>query len=126
MSKIHISQFPEGYILPSGKRLTREDAEIIGRAAGLNMTHVSADDEDYLKPEWIPDGNGGHSIVHTNPVHRPYIYEKSPLPPTLQFYRSDAGLGLFSSYTINLKTLEPTSRSPNQNRLPEDIRSKLT
>jgi len=123
MSKTCISE--EGYTLPSGKRLTREDACLIGREAGLNTSRICDDDLDYLNPEWItcPETRD-NMLIHNNPVYRPFIYEKAPLPPTLQFYTSSPGLIPKSSYTINLKTLKPTSSSPNKNEIPEYILSK--
>jgi len=121
MSRIHISEFEGGYPLKSGKRLTREDAEIIGREAGLDTSRKSSDDES-LNIEKVSDGEGGYTVVHNNSVYRPYIYEKAPLPPLLIFISSSPTMK--PRYTINLNTLKPTGNSEIQFGISEYIRLK--
>jgi len=128
MSKIPITK-DSSYILPNGKELTREDALLIGYEAGLNTRPTSDNDYDYLEAEMISDANGGSYLVHHNPVYRPYVYEKEPLPPMLVFLCSSihdiqGNVNMSSSYTINLKTLKPTAKSMIQNAIPEYIRSR--
>jgi hypothetical protein len=117
-----LTRIPEGgFTLPSGKVLTREDAELIGKLAGLDTSRKSDDDET-LNVEKVPDNEGGYNVVHRNPVYRPYIYKKLPLPPMLVFISSSPGNA--SSYTINLNTLKPTGSSKIQKELPASIRSR--
>ena len=111
----------EGIPLKSGKMLTREVAEEIGRAVGLDMTR-KADDDETLGVEKVSDNKGGYDVVHRNPIYRPYIYKKSPLPDMLVFISSSPGSA--SSYTINLNTLKPTGNSKIQKEIPVSIRSK--
>ncbi len=125
----HISHYTNGYVLKSGKTLTREDAELIGKEAGLDTARVEDDNIEYLKPEWINCSEfGGGWLIHNNPVHRPYIDENPPTPPMLQFLSSSPcdleGLPTKSAYTINLNTLKPTKNSPIQKEIPEYILSK--
>jgi hypothetical protein len=105
-----------GYVLPSGKILTREDALLIGENAGLKNSRVG--DTVYLKQECPVTGD--MMVVEQNPIYRPFIDENNPLPPMLQFFTGICK----SSYTINLNTFKPTCNSPIQKGVPEYIRLK--
>jgi hypothetical protein len=124
----HISHYKNGYVLKSGKTLSQEDAELIGKEAGLDTTRVGDDNVEYLKPEWKSSEYAGAWLTHNNPVYRPYIDENPPTPPMLQFLSSSTfdleGLPTKSAYTINLNTLKPTKNSPIQKGIPECILSK--
>jgi len=136
-----LSYFEGGYLLKSGKMLTREDANLIASEAGLNTDH-SLDKQYERIPEYSDSGKiCGSYIKQHNPVYTPYIDHNEPLPPMLQFFSSQIISNKFlsdlisggsakpecegSSYTINLNTLKPTRNSPLQKEIPEHIRIKL-
>jgi len=123
----------DGYVLPSGKTLTREDARLIGDSAGLQcsipddhpdwMLHPSTGERVFMSSHIkIDHPDGGTVTVERFPVYRPFIDENKPLPPMLQFFTT--GLKPTSSYTINLNTWRPTRNSPIQTCIPKHIRSK--
>jgi len=103
----------EGFILKSGKKLMYEDAILIANHVGLNTDHSTKFEYEYIED----------CTVCKNPVYTPHIDSNEPLPPMLQFLRSD-GIPR-SEYTINLNTLEPTRNSPIKKAIPEYIRIKL-
>jgi hypothetical protein len=122
-----ISEFEGGYLLNSGKRLTREIAEEIGRGAGLNMNFVPHEDRNAKKV----DLDSGIGFAETNPFYSAYIDENPPKPPMLQFFSSCVNTdvetfgAMRSRYTINLNTLKPTGPSPIQTQLSEAVLAKL-
>jgi hypothetical protein len=110
----------DGYAIRPGIVLTREDALLIGKNAGLQTSRTG--DIVYLKEE-CPI-TGGIMVVEQNPIYMPYIDDNNPLPPMLQFFISCPGAIPKSSYTINLNTFKPTYNSPIQTGVPEYIRTK--
>jgi hypothetical protein len=140
MPEVGRNTFPltaDGYVLPSGKTLTLEDARLIGDSAGLPCSipddHpgwfiVPTTGKRGFRPTLVKvyhyDDNGlatDSELVETNPIYRPYIIDKKPLPPLLAFL---SHCDPKSSYTINLNLWKPTSNSKIQTYIPKHIRSK--
>lgn len=122
-----LSTFKGGYVLPNGKRLTKEIADEIGRDVGLDMTPKPIEERE-IRAIDMGDGVG---YAERNPFYTAYIDENDPLPPMLQIFSSCVvsdvlEFGRMSSrYTINLRTLKPTKGSPIQTPLSETILSRL-
>lgn len=108
----------EVYLLKSGKMLTRELADLIGKEAGLDTSRRSYDS---LNEEQIDDLEfGGKRLIHKNPIYAPYIDNNEPYPPMLMFFSSSPS-ELRSVYTINLNTLKPTVNSLIKAKIPDCI-----
>jgi hypothetical protein len=119
-----MTNFRDGFTLKSGKKLSVEDAYLIGEEAGL-LTRRKADHKDSSTTEWILcPVTGDRVLIQTNPIYIPYIDNNEPTPPMLQFISSCNGSICKSSYTINLNTLKPTANSPIKKEIPEYIRAK--
>ena len=122
-----LSAFEGGYVLPNGKRLTKEIADEIGRGVGLDMTPKPIEQRENRAID-MGDGIG---YAERNPFYTAYIDENDPLPPMLQIFSSCVvtdvlEFGRMSSrYTINLKTLKPTKASPIQTPLSDEILRQL-
>lgn len=119
------------YTLPSGKELTRQIAQEIGLNAGLDTTWR---EEAEREPETITITEDGEMVeryrTEKKPVYRPFIIDVAPKPPMLLFISTShndisGNPTQKSAYTINLKSLYPTSASPLKTFIPMHIRSAL-
>lgn len=117
-----LRDFEGGYILPSGKLLTVEIANDIGKSVGLQPPTGNYEiDNNRVK---IEDELGSYYGL-VIPQFIPHIIHNNPKPPMLLFLNRDVASLNMCPYVINLNTMRPTAPSKIQSPISGEILSRL-